>query len=522
MEQIFCLAPVFSDGVVLQRREPVWIFGGGEEGAAVEVRLSSMERPCRTVVRDGEWRVSLPPEEAAEGLTLTASSRGQTVIVQDVAVGEVWIAGGQSNMEFWLRNEAERDAVIPAADDGLLRFFDMPRISYEGQRKDLSFTEYGVWRKFTPEHAGWFSAVGAYFGMALRRTLGVPVAVVGCNCGATSASCWISEAYLEEIPALRVYRESYEQTLKTLDLTRYERDFKERQAWGQMPRMVEFDQKMARGELQAETLQDLIGQLGKQLTKRQWELLSLPCGPMAPTRPCALYHSMVERLAPYTARGVIWYQGESDADRAEHYAALFGQVVRCWRSLWERELPFLTVQLAPFGRWLNETGEMFPALREQQELACRQMPDVWMASIMDAGMEKDIHPKNKRIPGERLALLARGKVYGEDTLCEPPAFEKAVWEGDTVQLTFANAGEGLRVKGEFPRELEMLLDGERGAGTISVEKERLIIWCDRLKDACKVDIRYAWQPYICAGLYNSAGLCAKPFRVSMKRAQQRS
>lgn len=517
MEQVFCLAPIFSDGAVLQRREPIQIFGCGEEGAAVEVRLSSTEQPCRTVVRDGAWRVSLPPLEAAEGLTLTASSRGQTILVRDVAVGEVWIAGGQSNMEFWLRNEAERDTVIPAADDGLLRFFDMPRISYEGQQRDLSFAEYGVWRRFTPEHAGWFSAVGAYFGMALRRALGVPVAVVGCNCGATSASCWISEEYLEEIPALRVYRESYERALETLDLAQYERDFKERQAWGQTPRMIEFDRKMARGELQAETLQDIAGQLGAQLTQRQWQLLALPVGPMAPTRPCALYHSMVERLAPYTARGVIWYQGESDADRAEHYAALFGQVVRCWRSLWGRELPFLTLQLAPFGRWLNDNGAMFPALREQQEIVCREVPGVWMASIMDAGMEKDIHPKNKRIPGERLALLARGKVYGEDLLCEPPALEQADWEGDTVRLTFANA-RGLQTKGDFPQELEVLLDGEKAECSVSVENERMAICCGRLKAACEVEIRYAWQPYVCAGLYNSAGLCAKPFRIRLKHA----
>lgn len=517
MEQTFGLAAVFSDGAVLQRGEPIWVFGSGEEGAEVEVRLSSSDRSYRTAVREGQWRVSLPPEEAAEGLTLTASSRGQTILVRDIAIGEVWIAGGQSNMEFWLRNEAERDTVIPAANDSLLRFFDMPRISYDGQRKDLSFAEYGVWRKFTPEHAGWFSAVGAYFGMKLREALGVPVAVIGCNCGATSASCWISEAYLDEIPALRVYREDYERTLKTLDLSQYEQDFKERQAWGQTPRMIEFDRKMARGELHAETLQDLVGQLGAQLTERQWKLLALPCGPMAPTRPCGLYHSMVERLAPYTARGVIWYQGESDTDRAEHYAALFGQVVRCWRDLWGRDLPFLTVQLAPFGRWMADTGTMFPALREQQELACRQVPGVWMASIMDAGMEKDIHPKNKRIPGERLALLARGKIYGEKILCEPPSLEDAVWEGNTVRLTLAATGEGLWTKECFPGELDVLLDGEKVSCDISVEASQIRLHCDRLECAGEADVRYAWQPYVCAGLYSSAGLCAKPFRVCMRR-----
>ena len=108
--------------------------------------------------------------------------------------------------------------MIPNANDSLLRFFDIPRISYEEQQKDISFLEYGVWRTFTPEHAGWFSAVGAYFGMKLRQALNVPVAIIGCNCGATSASCWLSEDHLNAVPALRVYRENYERTLETLDM----------------------------------------------------------------------------------------------------------------------------------------------------------------------------------------------------------------------------------------------------------------------------------------------------------------
>lgn len=188
----FQLATVFSDGMVLQRRQPVNVFGTGEDGTHVTVTIGSVSAAC--VVKDGRWNAVLPPMEAADGLSLRAECSGTVLFVNDVAIGEVWIAGGQSNMEFWLRNEAERETVIPRANDPLLRFFDMPRISYDRQEKDLSFAEYGRWRPFLPEHAGWFSAVGAYFGARLRQALGVPVAVIGCNCGSTSASCWMSEA----------------------------------------------------------------------------------------------------------------------------------------------------------------------------------------------------------------------------------------------------------------------------------------------------------------------------------------
>jgi len=512
VEKPFSLAPIFSDGAVLQRGEPVKIFGAGAENAAVEVSLSSMDRPVCARVRDGRWCACLPPLPAAEGLTLTASSRGQTLTVQDVAVGEVWIAGGQSNMEFWLRNEAERDTVIPAANDPLLRFFDMPRISYEGQQKELSFADYGLWRPFTPEHAGWFSAVGAYFGMQLRQALKVPVAIVGCNCGATSASCWLREEYLRAVPALRVYEKTYAQTLETLDLGQYTLDFKERQAWGQTPQMAEFDCRMARGEVSPEELKKRL----EGLTPRQRQLLMLPCGPLAPTRPFALYHNMVEKLAPYTAKGVIWYQGEADTIWADHYAELFGQVVRCWRAAWGKELAFLTVQLAPFRQWLSDSGERFPEVRAQQELACRQLPGVWMASIMDAGMETDIHPKNKRIPGERLALLARGKVYGEDDLlCEPPAVKRVNWEGGEISILFERAGAGLQAKEGFPQELKVTSGAETVPFQASIKGDCVTL---RLPEDAfpSLDLQYAWQSYVRASLYNSGGLCAKPFMIHLE------
>ncbi len=515
MKTIFELSPVFSRGAVLQRRQPAAVFGAGPEGETVRVALGGCR--AQAVVRQGRWLAWLPAMEAAQDLVLTAVCGEKTLTVREVAVGEVWVAGGQSNMEFWLRNDAERDTVIPAASDPLLRFFDMPRIGYEGQEKDISFAEYGVWRRFTPAEAGWFSAVGAYFGLALRRALGVPVGIVGCNCGATSASCWLGEEYLDGEPALAFYRQSYEKTLETLDPEQYAWDFRERQAMGQTERMREFDTRMARGQVPPEEISRLLA----RLTPRQRELLSLPVGPLSPLRPFALYHNMVQKLAPYTAKGVIWYQGEADEVLPGQYAKLFGRMVRCWRDAWGQELPFLTVQLAPFGHWLASTGAAFPTLRAQQRLAADTIPGVWLASVMDAGMEQDIHPKNKRPVGERLALLARGKVYGEaDLLCEAPRLEACGRRGDELTLRFANAGDGLRCAADIPEGLEVLADGAPAACTARLCGARLVLRAAALEKAKDIQVNYAQAPYLQADLYNSASLSAEPFSVRVGEAEK--
>lgn len=511
METTFQLASIFSDGAVLQRHQAVSVFGTGSEGERVTVTLGCRSAEC--TVHQGRWLAKLPAMEAAQDLVLTAVCGGEVRTAQDVAVGEVWVAGGQSNMEFWLRNDAERDTVIPTANDPLLRFFDMPRVSYAGQEQDISFAEYGVWRAFTPQEAEWFSAVGAYFGMALRKALGVPVAIVGCNCGATSASCWLAEEYLDGDPALAFYRESYEKTLKTLDLERYTRDFRERQAMGQTERMRDLDRRMARGEIPPEEISRVMA----GLTPRQMELLNLPVGPLAPTRPFALYHNMVRKLAPYTAKGVIWYQGEADEVLPEQYAKLFGKMVRCWRDTWGQELPFLTTQLAPFGHWLASTGAAFPALRAQQRLAADTIPGVWLASIMDAGMEEDIHPKNKRPAGERLALLARGKVYGETgLLCEAPRPKTYEHSGAALTLHFASAGEGLRCAAPMPTGLEVLADGAPVACAAELCGDRLVLRAEALGKAKEIWVNYAQMPYLQVDLYNSASLPAEPFSVQIK------
>ena len=189
-------------------------------------------------------------------------------------------------------------------------------------------------------------------------------------------------------------------------------------------------------------------------------------------------------------------------------------MIRCWRDAWKEELPFLFVQLAPFGSWMGATGEKYPILRQKQEWVSKNVPNTYMASIMDAGMEKDIHPKNKKVVGERLALLARKNVYGENILCEAPEFESAEVADGELKLYFTHVGEGLHIFGKQLNALELVVDGDLVTKYKAFAKGNVLsIQTHEIKKASRVDVNFAWTAFSEVNLYNSAKLSAKPFQM---------
>lgn len=500
--------------MVLQRgmHIPVWGRCDGVDRIAVSLIGAEAEVSTEAVIEDGNFFAKLPPFNAGANLKLVlygycGISETEHVEFSDVAVGEVFIAGGQSNMEFPLKNDCEADVVSKLPEDRLFRYYDVKKISYDTQEQDMSYDDYGFWRHFTTEDCAWFSSVSVFFGLKLRSELDVPVGIIGCNWGATSASCWMERKYLEEYGELGWYLDTYEESQKSLDLEWYREKFFERQRLGQSPRMHEIDEAIAKGTMTREEMKQLMENIAPEVL----ELLSLPTGPMDHTRPCYLFDSMVKRIAGYASRGVIWYQGEADGVRSHNYAVLFSQMVKCWRDHWKSDLPFLCVQLAPFGEWLSDTGKEFPMIRSQQQHAEDMIDGVWLVSIMDHGMEHDIHPKSKRAAGERLALLALGKLYGKDILCEAPRFVYADWEAEKITLYMKNAGDGLTCATGIPEGMVLLENGKQVEFTAKTEGSCIVLFCKKLADTSHVQVSYAYLPYVEANIYNSAGLCAKPF-----------
>ena len=184
------LPALFRDGMVLQRHKAVCIWGTSERADRVSVALGNASAAAD--VHDGCWQAFLPPRQAGTGLTLTVSAGDESIVIRDIAVGEVWLAGGQSNMEFLLRDDAEHETACRLTDADI-RCFEVPKIAYEGQENDRDYSQVGFWRKAGPGDSEYFTAVGFYFAVMLKEKLEVPVGIVNCTWGGTSASAWVDE-----------------------------------------------------------------------------------------------------------------------------------------------------------------------------------------------------------------------------------------------------------------------------------------------------------------------------------------
>ncbi|QUL53453.1 hypothetical protein KDC22_24125 [Paenibacillus tritici] len=503
--QKLVLSPVFSDHMILQRRKPIRIWGYCNVDDKIRVKLGAKE--VVAIIEQGCWTANLPPMEAtANAELIVLSSSGEQIRVRDVAIGEVWIAGGQSNMEFRLKYDAEADKVLTVANHTDIRYFETPKVSFDDEI-DEDINPFGKWRTCSPVNAADFSAVAYYFALRLFENLQIPVGIITCTWSGTSAAAWLSEEYLNRDTGLNIYLQEYQEAIKDLNLEEYERQVKLCRQLYLLPSIVAALDRMNAGTATEDIYTTLAPLLGSPYIKQ--------LGPKHYNRPNGLYHTMVKEIAGYTAQGVIWYQGEADAPKAFLYDKLFTALIECWRETWEDELPFLFVQLAPF-RDVESNGEGFPYIRDQQEKVSKNVQKTYMASIMDMGMEFDVHPKRKRPVGERLALLALGKVYGQNIFCEAPEVDQVMKEGNCIRITFHHAGERLVVHGDKLNGLQVIAGQRPVQYTTEVKGNNLFIILNKqVTDLETINIRFACSDYEEVNLYNSANLPAKPFKITI-------
>lgn len=445
------LSQIFQPHMALQRDKTIRIFGTADPQTAVSAVLSdgsSSQANDSQAGPDGSFILELPPACAGTGYSLTVSCGSESVTLDDIVVGDVWLAMGQSNMEYFLRYDADWDHVrmdvLRKGPDRSIRMYNTPQIAYEGQ-EDPSGAN-GVW--FCEEDEPWrsFSAPGYYFAKYLRaQGITVPVAIVGCNWGGTPAQAWMSREYLEKPPLDRLWK-NYIDSFSSIP----ENELKQAsmKAW------------------ESERSYDHVMQFAAVLEGLSWdEQLTwmkehegdpeIPMGPWHHYRPCGVYDTMVRKIAPFSVKGILWYQGESNSgEDASIYQATMEALVSCLRSTWQDDtLPFCFMQIAPFTRWLGCTGEGYAVVRHQQDLAAASIPGCYMSNVMDLGEHDDIHPKFKKEVGRRLALLALGHVYGQAGLCpdapgllDAAEIQPAGSNSSTARrfrLTFDNCGSAL-------------------------------------------------------------------------------
>ncbi len=454
----FRVAAVFSSHMVLQRDKNIAVFGDGD-GGTVTVTLyrpapeasgaGQVIAEAQCAVSGGRWEAVLPPQGAGDGYSMTVRCGEAERHFGDIAIGEVWLAGGQSNMELELQNAYEGAGALSqdgALNDGKgpdVRFYYTQKIAY----MDDSFFEREKktgWARFGDENTGAWSAVGYFFARKLARELGVTVGVIGCNWGGTSASAWMDTESLGEDAGLRSYVDEYESAVAGKSVEEQLREYDEYEAyhavWGK----------------KAE-------ELAKTDPMLPWDEVVARCGeckwpgPMNcknPFRPGGLYECMLKRIIPYTLRGVIWYQGESDDHKPRMYEKLFAKMIRVWRREWrDLSMPFLFVQLPMHRYQQDEDFKNWPLIREAQDNVYRMVKNTGMAVITEYSEWAEIHPKRKQVVGERLEMQAMYQVYHmldereafgpsyRSKIVHPPAGGQC----GAVELLFDHAQDGFYV-----------------------------------------------------------------------------
>ena len=481
------LSALFSDNMVLHRGARVPIWGNADPGEPVRVTLGK-EQASATAGDNGEWKVQIGPLQAGGPFEMTIAGKN-TLRIQNVLVGEVWLCSGQSNMEMgvgnsrraWggVQNAAEE---IAAGNFPMIRQFKVEkRVSGKPQAEVQ-----GQWLVATPETVGEFSAVAYFFGRELFKALNVPVGLIHSSWGGTPAESWTSAPALLAEPELASMARDWEK--KIADYPQALADYQKKlDEWNRSSQQAE-----AAGEPAPSPPQ-------------------FPADPRGNSwRPAGLYNAMIAPLIPFAIRGAIWYQGESNAGRAYQYRKLFPAMIRNWRSAWgQGDFPFLFVQLASFiQEWPPQNS--WAELREAQSMTL-SLPNTGMAVTADIGDPYDIHPKNKQEVGRRLALAAQAIAYGKDGVYSGPMYESMTAEGDKIRLRFKDVGSGLKAQGALVGFEIAGEDRKFHAAEARIEGETVVARSSEVSHPAAV--RYAWADNPTCSLYNKEGLPASPFRT---------
>ena len=498
--------PLFSDGAILQRGQAVPVWGTARDGEKVSVTLG--DQKLTTTAADGTWRVELKPLTAGGPFTLTITG-DNTVTVNNVLVGEVWICSGQSNME-WPFNRAAN-----AAEQGPLAVY--PKIRMFTVAKTVSIkplTEVnGSWVECSPASVGGFSAVGYFFARDLYQKLGIPVGMIHTSWGGTPAQAWTSLEGLSKDPELKNYAAKAKSALDNYPAA----------VEGFQPKIVEFKAaKAVWQETIGKPYQESLKLWNEETAKAKTTGQPLPPKPVLaspqPNIPKApggdqnsettLFNGMLNPIIPYAIKGAIWYQGESNASQSRLYRSLFPAMIADWRTRWNQgNFPFLFVQIAPYN-------DQPPEIREAQMLTLAKSPNTAMAVTTDVGEATDIHPTHKEPVGQRLALAARALAYGEKLEYSGPLYQSLVTKGAEIALSFTHASGGLVAKdGELKGFTIAGADGNFVPAKAEIKDSNIVVSAAGVTEPKAV--RYGWANVPDVNLYNKEGLPASPFRTDV-------
>lgn len=442
---------LFSDHIIFQQKAKVNIWGWSTPGQKVNVSGSWGKRASAITRANGKWNLKIKTPQAGGPYSIVIVAAGQTIEIRDVLIGEVWLASGQSNMDIPLKGWPPGDTIFNSAQEISNAEYSNIRfmkIPFKISTIPLGSVD-GKWISSSPKTAGDFSATAYFYAKALYKKLHVPIGIIQSSIGGTPVEAWTSKGYLSK--------------------------------------MIDFNKIIEEQETQ-----------NTNTTK------------INSNSPTVLFNGMINPVVPYTIKGIIWYQGESNVGRAEQYKRLFPNLIRDWRNQWGEELPFYYVQIAPYIYEAVDQHEQGQKLRDAQRYGLG-LRNTGMVSTLDIGYLRTAHPPYKQQVGERLALFALKNQYGEKSLvASGPLFKKAIISGKEINIEFESVGGGLVSSANGLNNFEIAgADKNYVKADAKIVENKVVV-----SNASVVNpfyVRYAWSDESIGTLFNKEGLPAATF-----------
>ena len=486
------LPKVFTDGAVLQRDRPVPVWGRATPGKKVTVKFAGQEKTAE-VKPDSTWSVQLDPLPAsAEPRSLAVAEEGGNELeFKDVLVGEVWLASGQSNMEWTVGGARQEDQDLAKSGPiPLLRLLTVPKKVSAYRLDDFE----GAWQPCTPDTARGFSAVAYFFGRRLTEELGIPVGLIHSSWGGSRIEPWFADEGFEGIEDLQDMREF-------------------RQA--RTPGSPKYDDAMRRHLAATRTWVDSAERAMNEKKPVPAQPPAPPVLPVGSNQALGTYQAMIHPLVPYALRGFLWYQGESNVGEELLYTLKMEALIKGWRKQFNApDAPFYFVQLAPYNYGDNRQGALQGLWIAQQEAL--KIPQTGMAVTMDIGNPADIHPRNKSEVGRRLSLWALADVYGKpDIVKSGPLFESYEVAGDAIKVRFKSAPTGLATRDQQAPTLFEVAgpDWNFKPATAEISGNDPVILLKSAEVPQPTMARFAWSQTAQPNLMNKEGLPAAAFHT---------
>ena len=482
------LPAMFSDSMVLQRDQPIKIWGWATSGSYVSVSLGDQNKTAKAD-EGGRWELMLDALSAGGPHQLMIEGDGEKFVAKDVLVGEVWLCSGQSNMAMTVsrsKNAAKEEA---AAKYPQIRMFKVD----SGHSLEPQQTCTGKWTVCSPETVGGFTATGYFFGRRLHQELNVPIGLINSSVGGTSVESWTSMPAQTAVASIKPRLEAWQS---------------EDAAFDEAKASAAYEKSLAAWKVKAAAAKAD----GKPVPRKP----TVPARPRNDRNyPANLFNGKINPLIGYTIKGAIWYQGENSSGRG--FSHLYGDqlttLIKDWRDRWgQGNFPFGWVQLPNFRAAQTQPSQTDGwVLVQEGMLKTLKVPHTGMAVTIDVGEEKDIHPKDKQTVGHRMAQWALADVYKKDVIAMGPVYRGSTIRGNEVTIEFDFA-DGLKSRGDTVAGFAIAGEDKRFvAAKARIDVNKVIVSSDKISNPASV--RYAWAANPVISLYNSADIPASPFRT---------